>query len=183
MKNKSQLLLICLLTVPLFLTSSHVNAQRRGSAPWGYGASVIYNFQAAGLGADLRVRIPVVNRMFFVPEVSYFPPFNRYHDLYAGGAFHYEVLTIRNYNLYVLGAAYYNNWINAEDFAPEQKKKNNFDPEAGLGLVKNRGCWRPFIENRYGFKWKEDNLRIGIYYYPGQCGKSRRKEKCPPVRV
>ncbi|MEP7171555.1 MAG: hypothetical protein ABI855_19445, partial [Bacteroidota bacterium] len=128
-------------------------------------------------GAGLRVKIPIRNRLSAVPEISYFPSFNRYHELYAGVALHYEILTIRSYNLYLAAGGYYNNWINAEAYAPGLKKKNNFAPEAGGGLVRNRGCWRPFIEDRYDFKWKENTLRIGIYWYPGSCSKN---EKCPP---
>jgi hypothetical protein len=165
------------------LFAFNASAQRKVRKPIGYGASAIYNFQAEGIGADLRVRIPTpVNNLYVVPEISYYPPFNRYHELYAGGALQYDILRIRSYNLYLLGAAYYNFWINADDYAPEGKKKHNFAPEVGGGLVRNRGCWRPFIENRYDFKWKEDNLRIGIYYYPGQCRKSTRREKCPTVK-
>lgn len=145
----------------------------------GYGGSVIYNFQAEGFGADLRVKIPVYTRLYVVPEVSYFPAFDPYHEYFAGLAFHYELLKLGNYYLYPVAGAYYNHWINADDFAPGQKKQQNFSPQAGAGLVRARGCIRPFIENRYDFNWKEDNLRIGILFYPGSCGGG--KEKCPPT--
>jgi len=152
---------------------------------WGYGVSVIYNFHATGWGAALRAKIPVKGKLFAVPEVSYFPSFNDYHEYYAGAALHYELFSIGSYIFYPLAGGYYNNWINAEDFAPGQRKKNNFVAEAGAGLVRSYGCIRPFIENRYNFKWKEDNLRIGIYWYPRSCssggGGRSRKEKCPPV--
>ncbi len=58
-------------------------------------------------------------------------------------------------------------------------RQKNIVVEAGGGLVRNNGCIRPFLENRYDFKWKEDNLQIGIYIYPGACGGFQRKEKCP----
>jgi hypothetical protein len=152
--------------------------RRRANEPVGYGAGIIYNFATEGFGAELRVKIPIRNRLSIVPEISYFPGFNDYHEGFAGAAFHYEIFTIRSYNLYLLAGGYYNDWFNADDFAPGQKMQNNFSPQAGGGLVRNYGCIRPFIENRYDFKWKENNLRIGIYWYPGSCG--RRKEKCPP---
>jgi hypothetical protein len=113
-----------------------------------------------------------------VPEVDYFPAFNEYHELYAGAALQYDLFSMGSFNFYVLGAGYYNNWLNAEDFAPGQKKEHNFAPEAGAGLVRNIGCIRPFIENRYDFKWEENHLHIGIYWYPGLCG---TKEDCPGV--
>ena len=165
----------CLLSVCI---CNPLAAQRRTKSSVGYGGSIIYNFATGGFGADLRVKIPLRNWFSVVPEVSYFPAFNDYHELYLGAALHYEIFSLGSYNLYLAAGGYYNDWINADDFAPGQKRQNNFVPEAGGGLVRNRGCIRPFIEDRYDFKWKEDNIRIGIYFYPGSCGS--RKEKCPP---
>ncbi|MBS1764396.1 MAG: hypothetical protein JSS90_05470 [Bacteroidetes bacterium] len=178
MKRKTSIAILFLV-----ILSVSANAQRRKvSKPWGYGAGVIYNFQAESFGAEVRMRIPVTGKLYAVPEVSYYPSFNRYHDLFAGGALQYDLFAIRSYNFYPLAGVYYHNWLNVDEYAPGQRKKHNLSPQAGVGLVRNRGCWRPFIEDRYDFKWKEDHLRIGIYYYPGQCGKSRSKEKCPSVK-
>ena len=157
------------------------NKRKKTKLQWGYGASVIYNFQATGWGGALRVKIPITEKLSAVPEFNYFPAFNDYHEYYAGAALHYELFTLRTYNFYPLVAAWYNNWINADDYAPGQRKQKNFAPEAGAGLVRNRGCLRPFIEDRYDFKWKENNLRIGIYWYPNGCKKGGRKENCPAV--
>lgn len=176
--------LITVLFFFLFLSDITSAQHRRIRQPWGYGAAVIYNFQAESFGADVRVRIPVTGKLYAVPEISYYPSFNRYHDLFAGGALQYDLFSVKSYAFYPLAGVYYHNWMNAEEYAPGQHKTHNLSPQAGAGLVRNRGCWRPFIEDRYDFKWKEDNLRIGIYYYPGQCGKSgksRKKEKCPSV--
>src|SRR4051812_30890600 len=68
----------------------------------GYGGSLIYNFHANGFGADLRMKIPVANRLSAVPEFSYFPAFNDYHEFYAGLALHYEIARLGSYNLYLL---------------------------------------------------------------------------------
>ncbi|MFI5219281.1 MAG: hypothetical protein ACHQNT_07300 [Bacteroidia bacterium] len=155
------------------------SAQRRQRPAVGYGGGIIYNFATEGFGLDLRVKIPVAGNLSAVPEFSYFPSFNNYHEYYAGAALHYELLTLFNsYNLYVAGGGYYNSWLNADEFVPGEKKQNNFVPEAGGGLVRNYGCLRPFIEDRYDFKWKENSLRIGIYWYPRSCGQN---EKCPPA--
>lgn len=145
----------------------------------GYGGSIIYNFQIESFGIDLRAKIPLYRRLFVVPEISYFPGFNPYHELYAGAALQYELFNISRYTFYLSGGGYYNNWINANDFAPGQKKQNNLSPQAGGGLIRSRGCIRPFIEDRYDFHWKENTLRIGIMFYPGSCGRS--KEKCPTI--
>jgi len=162
---------IATLTLPGF-----AQAVKKEKQSVGYGASLIYNFHATSFGADVRVKIPLVRKLFIVPEFSYFPAFNDYHEFYAGAALHLEVARVKTYTLYLLGAGYYNNWINAEDYAPGQKKQQNFAYEAGAGLVRSYGCIRPFIEDGYDFKWKENSLRIGIYIYPGACG---GKEKCP----
>jgi hypothetical protein len=167
-----------LIIIACIASLNPVSGQRREKPAWGYGGSIIYNFATEGFGADLRVKIPVRGHLFAVPEVSYFPSFNRYHELYAGVALHYEIIAISTYKLYLAGGGYYNSWLNADDFVLGQRKQNNFVPEAGAGLVRSSGCIRPFIENRYDFKWKENNLRIGILFYPGSCG--RKKEKCPP---
>lgn len=182
MRSNKILLRIFLFFILAFSFVSSVNAQRETKPQWGYGAAVIYNFATAGFGADVRIKIPLYSpNLFVVPEISYYPGFNAYHELYGGAALHYELFNIRKFTFYLLAGAYYNYWINADDFLPGQKK-NNFTPEAGGGLVYSYGCIRPFIENRYDFKWKEDNLRIGIYFYPGACG-GRRKEKCPKVNI
>lgn len=178
LKAKAIYLILCAGMV-LLLCDVATAQRRKEKQPWGYGAAVIYNFQADGFGGDLRMKIPIKGRLSLVPEFNYYPDFNRYHEFYAGGALHLELLTLRSYNFYILGGGYYNKWINAEVYAPGQRKRENFVVEAGGGLVRNRGCIRPFIEDRWDFKWKEDNLRIGIYWYPGQCGGGRRKEPCP----
>ncbi len=176
-------MLIACVAIALNHNSFGQHLSRRTKPQWGYGAAIIYDFEATGWGAALRVKIPVIGKLSAVPEFSYFPSFNDYHEYYAGAAVHYELFTLRTYNFYPLIGAYYNNWINAEEYATQQRKQHNFAPEAGAGLVRNRGCIRPFIEYRYDFKWKENNLRLGIYWYPGACGKGkpRRKENCPVV--
>ncbi len=156
--------------------SSSGQSVKRDKESVGYGAALIYNFHATSFGADVRVKIPVVRKLFVVPQFSYFPAFNDYHEFYAGAALHYELARLGNYKFYLLGAGFYNNWINAEAYAPGQKKVHNFAYEGGAGLVRSYGCIRPFIENGYDIKWKENSLRIGIYIYPGSC---RGKEKCP----
>lgn len=67
---------IRLLSIILFAMffALNVSAQRKVRKPIGYGASAIYNFQAEGIGADLRVRIPTpINNLYVVPEISYYP--------------------------------------------------------------------------------------------------------------
>src|SRR3569832_94802 len=62
----------------------------------GYGIGLIYNFMTEGLGVELRAKIPLPPRkLFVVPEVSYFPSFNPYHEAYAGAALHYELFNVK----------------------------------------------------------------------------------------
>ncbi len=177
-QNHIKIFITRIFIVPALCLSSGVFAQavKREKQSIGYGASLIYNFHATSFGADVRVKIPLLKKLSVVPQLSYFPAFNDYHEFYAGAALHYEIFRLGPYNFYLLGAGFYNDWINAEDFAPGQKKQHNFAYEAGGGLVRSFGCIRPFIENGYDFKWKENSLRIGLYIYPGACG---GKEKCP----
>ena len=159
-----------------FSTIANAQAVKRERKTVGYGASLIYNFHATGLGADIRMKIPVYRRLSFVPQASYFPAFNDYHEYYGGAALHLELARLGTYSFYILGAGFYNEWINAETYAPGQDKRVNFAYEAGAGLVRRYGCIRPFIENGYDLKWMENSLRIGLYIYPGSCV---AKEKCP----
>ena len=46
----------------------------------------------------------------------------------------------------------------------EGAQEHNWVGEVGLGIVRSKGCWRPFTEFRYNAKWKEANFRIGIMY-------------------
>jgi hypothetical protein len=179
-KMQKRKIFICLSAAMLFAitvsNSLFAQGRRKEKESVGYGGSLIYNFHATGFGADLRVKIPIVSRLSVVPQVSYFPAFNDYHELYAGAALHYEFARLGNWNLYIHGAGFYNDWMNAEDYAPGQKKQHNFAYEAGGGIVRSYGCIRPFLEDGYDIKWKENSLRIGIYIYPGACG---GKEDCP----
>lgn len=179
--NKIKTIAVHVLLIYCVVLSVHNKtfAQRERTSSVGYGAAIVYNFQTQGFGVDVRARIHLWNSLYVVPEISYYPPFDNYHELYAGAALQYDVVSIGSYNFYIAGGGYYNMWFNSEDVAPTRKNENNLVPEAGAGFVRNHGCIRPFIEGRYDFKWKEETARIGIYWYPGSCGGGRR-EKCPP---
>jgi hypothetical protein len=178
-KNKMKIIkVICLLLCICYFNCFRSGAQavKREKKGIGYGGSIIYNFHATSLGADLRMKIPLVNKLSIVPQLSYFPAFNDYHEFYGGAALHLEIARIGTYNLYIHGAGFYNRWINAADYSQDEGDEINFAYEAGGGLVRSFGCIRPFIEDGYDFRWRENSLRIGIYFYPGSC---QSKEKCP----
>lgn len=164
----------------LIITQFPCLAQEEGGVDWGLGTSLIYNFQTKSYGTELRGAFPLSNRFTFVPEISYFFSFNPIHELYAGATLHYDFFYFESFNPYLTVGAFYNAWFNADVYAAGEKKKNNFSTEAGIGIIRNNGCIRPFIEDRYDIKWKEGNLRVGFLWFFNACG-GVKKEKCPAV--
>ena len=128
----------------------------------GIGGALIYNPQTQGLGLGARVELPF-NRIYLVPQFSYYPSFNKVTEYYAGISGHLDFLEANSYRIYLIAHAAYNRWINYDESPIKKAKKNNWDAELGLGWTTRR-CLRPFIEYRYNFKWKETNLNIGLIY-------------------
>ena len=133
------------------------------------GIGGVYDFQANGLGVGLRAYIPLTKKFAVSPQINYFLPFNEIHELYAGIAIQYKLLPIKKFVLYPLAAAYYNRWVNYSNFEPPQAKLNNVGEEVGLGIMKDKGCVRPFAEQRYNIKWKEYIFHIGVLFSFGDC--------------
>jgi len=144
--------------------------------PWALGIGGIYNFQTNGIGAELRAYIPIVDKLAVSPQVSIFPS-NVVHEFYAGLSVQYTLFDIRNWHLYALGAAYYNNWYNYTSFDTKIAKQNNFAEDVGAGLMRSFGCLKPYIEGRYDIKWKEARLHIGILISFNDC--FAPKQHCP----
>jgi len=144
----------------------------------GVGGAVIYNFQTEGFGAELRGDFRLSRHFAIVPEVSYFPSFNPIHELYAGVSAHYLFPITRNIDGYLTAGGFYNDWINAVDYSHGLKKPNNVTAEGGGGLIRSRGCIRPFIESRWDAKWREANLRIGILWFFNSC----KTADCPAFK-
>jgi len=145
---------------------------------WALGAGGIYNFQTNGIGAEVRAFVPITERIAVSPQIHYFLPFNTIHELYAGLAVQYSLFPKRNWTVYPLAAVYYNRWINYSNFEGPVVKPNNVSEQIGIGLMKGSGCLRPYIEQRYDFKWKEFNLHLGLLFYFGDCF-TRSPDRCP----
>lgn len=168
-------LLLC--TMPF---SGFAQRKRKDVPQTGFGPGIVYNLPVNSLAGELRAKIPVWNRFFAVPEVSYFMPFSPIHEFYAGAALHYESpFTLGKFTPYLAAGLYYNNWINVAEYRSSTNDRNNMAPEAGGGLVLSRGCIRPYLEGRYDMRWKEGTIRLGILFYPGDCRIRMRKVKCP----
>lgn len=172
-------LFICILLA--FFLGINVNAQKSNVPEWGIGGAGIYDFQTEGFGADLRADFHVLENVSIVPEVSYYFSFNPIHELYAGLSIHYLFPVFKSWSPYVSLSALYNNWINANEYSNGLRKADNFTPEVGGGIVRSRGCLRPFVENRYDTKWKESNLRVGVLFYFNSCN-CFKKADCPAYR-
>jgi hypothetical protein len=66
----------------------------------GVGGAIIYNFQTNSIGLDLRTDLPLKNIDFLegislVPQLAYFPSFNKVHEFYIGSSVHLGVYTMK----------------------------------------------------------------------------------------
>jgi len=170
-----------ILALIFFSSLYRVNAQGVG-----IGASVIYNFQTESFGSDIRVNLKPHKGFRIVPQLAYYPSFNKIHEYYAGLGLELNIFKIKRYSFYLLAHGAYNNWINVERSVMKDVEASNWALEGGIGLVKNTGCWRPFVECRYNVRWQESNLRIGIMYviacndkYASLNRQRRRAVSCP----
>lgn len=138
----------------------------------GIGADAIYNFQTESFGAGARVSIFPNNRLSFVPQVSYYFPFNKVHEYYLGLALEYKVVVKTKFHLYALAHGAYNSWLNHDESAMKDARPNNWDAELGGGISTNK-CLRPFAECRYNVKFKEAHARLGLLYIFGCSSKTK----------
>lgn len=151
---------IIALAFGLYLSST-LNAQNVG-----VGADVMYNFQTESFGVGGRVSFFPNSVLSIVPQISYYPGFNKVHEYYAGLSLEYKVIRQPKYHIYAIGHAAYNNWINYSVSAMDGAKQSNWNAEVGGGISTNK-CLRPFLEYRYNFKFLETHLRLGILYIFG----------------
>ncbi len=151
LKKNILVLLICLITATTY------------SQNFGIGASAIYNFQTESFGAGIRAEFPV-NRFSIVPQVAFYPGFNKINEYYAGVGIHCNLFSTKKFTFYALLGGAYNGWINYKDSPINDAKYSNWDLEGGLGIKTNR-CLHPFLEYRYNLHWKETNLQLGLMYF------------------
>lgn len=158
--------------------------------------SKAYLFEYGGIGGDFQFNIPIAesgiglrshlhfNEMFFLsPQVNYYPGLQNIHELYAGANINWKWWPGNNWSLYPTAGAYYNMYINAAQSAVVGAKQHNLTFQGGIGLTKNWGCYRPYVEYRVDSKWNESNIRVGIMFYFRNCGQKSRKSNnsnhCP----
>jgi hypothetical protein len=150
------------------------------SQKFGMGLSVMYNFQTESFGTSIRGEF-IRNQISIVPQITYYPSFNKITELYLGASLHVNVVSYGNLTMYAIANGSYNGWINYENSVMDNAKFSNWGAEAGIGIKKGK-CLRPFMELRYNVKWKEANLRLGLMYFFNCSKKGHHKKKavsCP----
>lgn len=166
-----------IITILLFLSIQFkIEAQN-----FGLGASAIYNFQTESFGIGIRGNIFPNKRISIVPQLSYYPAFNKVHEFIGGLGVEVKVIKKERFNIYGLIHGAYNNWINAEASPMPGAKPSNWNLEGGIGISTNK-CLRPFLEYRYNIKFMETHLDLGFLYIFGckkRGYKSRNSNKCP----
>lgn len=140
-----------------------LNLEVNNAQTFGLGASAIYNFQTESFAGGIRAEFPM-SSFSIVPQISYYPHFNKIHEYYLGIALHQNLFHVKSLTFYVLLHGGYNGWINYDVSALTNANYSNWDFEGGIGVKTNR-CFRPFLEYRYNLKWKETNLQFGFMYF------------------
>lgn len=163
-----------------------ITIQAHAQTVVGLGACGIYNIQTEGIGLGVRAQFRLFRNLSVVPQVYYFPSFNKIHELFIGANLHYEIYKWKRFTPYLAGGGFYNDWINSDEFKNNKAKPSNFMPEIGVGVLFGKKCWKPFIEQRYNPLWQEGAFRLGIMWYPN-CntkgpGPNRRTYACPAIQ-
>ena len=163
------ILRILFLIVVVFLFSFSATSQNVG-----VGADVMYNFQTESFGAGARVNFFPNKRLSFVPQFSYYFPFNKVEEYYVGLGLECKVLRRDRFSFYLILHGAYNSWLSYEHSALKGAQLNNWNCEGGIGITNNK-CLRPFLEYRYNIKFRETHLRLGLLYVFGCRGNGRRR--------
>jgi hypothetical protein len=152
----------CIIAIVIIL-STNVYSQKTG-----VGGSAIYNFQTKSFGLDLRAEIPLKKISFLdglkiVPQLAYYPSFNKITEFYIGSSVHLGVYTFNKWVFYTLVNLSYNGWINYKSSGMNNASFSNLGIEGGIGVT-TKACLRPLMEIRYNAKWREASIRLGLIY-------------------
>jgi len=163
-----------------FLLIGTVNAQKHLIPKSKIGIGTFYNFQTESQAIELRFKKNLTKNIAVTPRISYFFPGNKIHEYYAGLDASYQMNIKRKVQPYIFAGAYYNNWINYEQYGASIRKKNNVPVEVGCGVEFNLWCRiKPYLEWRYDTKWKEGSLGAGLFISFGKCPGRGLASKCP----
>ena len=165
-------LVFALLILFALFTSKSMFAQGRV----GIGIDGIYNFQSGGIGIGIKGDMNINKRLILASNFDYYPPFNTYHELYVGVEAMVPLVPIKqSWIVYPLAVTYYQMLFNHASFSAEKSKFGNFAYEAGIGLARAIGSYKPLLEGRYDFTWKEFNVRMGVTWYFGEQDKVKKR--------
>ncbi len=139
------------------------------------GFSALYNMQAEGFGVGARWELRSEKDWQFVPQFSYFLPFNKVHEWTVGIAVQRVLFRQGKWSGYALGHLGYNKWMNPEASAMKNAQSNNWNGELGAGMKWGKRI-KPFIEWRYNIRFQEAHWQLGLLF--SVKGGGPKKEKC-----
>ena len=147
----------------------------------GFGPELVLNIPLLEPAIGLRAHMHFNSHFFIAPQVYYFPGLRNIHEMYLGMSANLKFWSNKRYTPYITAGGFYQMFINHAESPLPNTQLNNFVIEAGGGITKNFGCWRPFLEYRVNTKWWESYLTLGILYYFKDCkgGGKGPKSSCP----
>jgi hypothetical protein len=142
----------------IFLLSVSSYAQQIG-----VGGSVLYNPQTESFGFGARASFYPNDKLSYVPQISFYPGFNKVNELQLGLGLEYKIIRKNIFFIYLLGHGGYDAWFNYAESPMKDAQKHNWNLEGGAG-ISGWGCLRPFFEYRYNVKFMETNMQLGVLY-------------------
>ena len=139
------------------------------------GFSGIYNFQTESFGMGGRTILREKKLIQISPQFSYFLPTNKIHEWTLGASAQYKFFKRKKIQAYTLVHVGYNRWINHESSFMKDARLNNWNAEAGLGVILGKKI-KPFVEWRYNTRHQEGMLHVGLMFNKNSF--KGKKEKC-----
>jgi len=135
----NKLLLSGLVIIVSGTINSTVFGQRRNLPHNRVGGAVVYNFQTHSPGFEARAefplnRIDLLEGISIVPQVTYYPWFDRVHEFYLGSSVHLNVYAIEQWKFYTLLNVSYNGFINYENNEERDGNFSNLGLDLGIGV-------------------------------------------------
>jgi hypothetical protein len=141
----------------------------------GVGFSGIYNFQTESIGIGGRAIFREKKKIQISPQLSYFLPSNKIHELTLGASAQYKFFKRKKIQSYTLVHIGYNRWMNYESSFMKDAMPNNWNAELGVGVVFGKRI-KPFLEWRYNLRHQEGMLQVGLLFNKDSF--KGKKEKC-----
>jgi len=139
------------------------------------GFSGIYNFQTESFGIGGRTILREKKLIQISPQISYFLPVNKIHEFTLGASAQYKFFKRKKIQAYTLVHVGYNRWINYESSFMKDARLNNWNTEAGVGVILGKKI-KPFVEWRYNARHQEASLHVGLMFNKNSF--KGKKEKC-----